>query len=43
MHDQKYFKDSLGFAGMRLPLKAIYGFVCKQLGKAKLLANTILL
>lgn len=30
-----------GFAGMRLPLKAIYGLVCKRPGKARLLASTL--
>jgi hypothetical protein len=34
-------KIHYGFAGMRLPLRAIYGLVCKRPGKAKLLANTI--
>ena len=34
-------KIHYGFAGMRLPLKAIYGLVSKKPGKAKLLASTL--
>jgi len=34
-------KIHYGFASMRLPLRAIYGLVCKRPGKAKLLASTI--
>jgi len=34
-------KIHYGFSGMRLPLQAIYGLVCKRPGKAKLLASTL--
>ena len=34
-------KIHYGFAGMRLPLRAIYGLVRKRPGKAKLLASTL--
>ena len=34
-------KIHYGFCGMHLPLKAIYGLVCKKPGKAKLLASTL--
>jgi hypothetical protein len=34
-------KIHYGFAGMRLPLRAIYGLVCKRPGKAKFLASSI--
>jgi len=35
-------KIHCGFAGMRLPLRAIYGLVSKKPGKAKVLASALM-